>query len=169
MRDASLLIALADLVTASLNEAQFGVDGFVAERNYADWEDTLKDLDQLHIDVVPVGHPASELATRGSTAYVCRIDIGIRKRFGEADQDTSTGRVGMEAVDKLVLLVERIHEHFAHSDNRRLSDTIDAAWNDTTIRSSWDRPHLREHRQFTGIIRLGYRVHQELEVSECSE
>ena len=101
------IVQLADAVTAALAEAEFTVQ-FVPERSYADWTMQLEDTDALHVDVVIVGHEATELDDRGDISYVDAIDIGIRYKFGPEAREPD-GRLRNADVDALVALVEEIH------------------------------------------------------------
>lgn len=151
------LIQLADAVVEALNDHDFGVD-FTAERSYADWDLSLSDSGVVHVDVVPVGHPTSELDTRSSVGYQLTVDVGIRKRFTAEEQDDETGRIELDAVDEMVELVELFVEFFYASPNRSLADADQAsiAADGVAVRSTWIRPHLKDKRQFTALMRLTY-------------
>ncbi len=114
----------------------------------------------LHVDVVPVIHSTSELETRGSIYYEIEVDIGIRKRFDTADQDGTTGRILIAKIDELALLVEQVFEHLCELELPTF--TADHAWIETKIRQTFVRKHLRENRQFTGLLRTKYRVAKNL-------
>ena len=151
------LVELAEAITTTLAAASFATGVFIPVRSYADWNDTLDELNEdLQVDVVPVGHDIAELEARESMKYESGVDVAVRKRFGTASQNASTGRIELAEIDDLVLLVEQIHELFCKE--AVTSATIDASWLDTTIRATYIREHLREHRQFTGIVRIRYRL-----------
>jgi hypothetical protein len=151
------IVQLADAVTAALAEAEFSVE-FVPERSYADWTMQLEDSDTLHVDVVIVGHEASELDDRGDIAYVDAIDIGVRYKFGPEAREPD-GRLRNADVDGLVALVEEIHESLAAE---RLDQFEDAIWRDASIRATYVRQHLREWGQFTAILRISFDLLAEL-------
>ena len=150
----AVLVDVATAITAELAAASLG-QTFVPARSYADWDEQLEDAGTLHVDVVPVNYDESALDSRESIGYVVSCDVGIRKRFGTDDQEVSTGRIELAEIDDLVLLVEAIHEFFIE---RRLAGYESAVWRETKIRSAYIRKHLREYRQFTGMIRVSYDV-----------
>ncbi len=154
---AAVLVDAAEAVKTGLNSASLS-QSFRAERSYADWDMELEDIDTLRVDVVPVAHEDSDLADRGHIAYECAIDVGIRKRFSQDDQAMS-GRVATDEVDALVLLVEDVVELFA---GKVLTDFTSGIWHEAEVRASFNRAHLRELRQFTGIVRLPFDVEKAL-------
>lgn len=154
MSDA-VAVAVAKAVTSQIDAATLSL-AFTPERSYADWELALEDADELHVDVVVVTTElATELSSRGRMKYTVPIDIGVRKRFVTAQQDDDTGRVELAEVDALMLLVEEIHELFASVS---LTDYTEATWQETKTLVAPLNKHLRENRQFTGIVRVTFRV-----------
>lgn len=151
---------LVDVCEAVKDELELGsfVFAIEPERSYADWDEKLEDLDDLRVDVVPVGVRLTQLDARGELIYQCEIDVGVRKRFSADDHDDATGRIERSEIDDLVLLVEQMHEYFVDADNngRRLTNYAAAVWQECSIRASYVREHLRELQQFTGIIRVTY-------------
>ena len=140
-------LIVADLVAArDLGEEFLGLQ-FKPVRSYAEWKtEELNDVDCLHVDVVPVKHEDEDLDDRESIGYVCAYDVGVREKFGPQDAAQS-GRTRQERIDRLVLLVEEIHEHFAAL---QLDD--DTVWRGATIRLSYSPDHLRDKNMFVGIV-----------------
>lgn len=165
LTNTAALVYVADLVAAALNAHNFG-EGveFKAERSYADWDLPLEDAEQLHIDVVPMNHAASELNSRGNAGYNVTVNIGVRKRFDPAESEQLTGRVSLAEVDRMVQLLEQIHEHLCGYEKRVLASNV--AWQKSEITDSYVAEHLRQHRQYTGLILCTYRVKRALEVPE---
>jgi hypothetical protein len=124
-------------------------------RSYADWTDELRNLDELHVDIVANQAGDQELTTRGMVMYELPIDIGVRQRFDKDGIDHETGRVAIQEVDRLVLLVEEIARFLAAD---RLTTYSVAAYVETRVLSLFNRRHLRELNQFTGLIRSVYQV-----------
>lgn len=157
MAKKAVLTTIADAITAELaaavRDGKFEGMQFTPERSYADWDDDLKDLDCLRVDVVPVGHEDASRETRGSLKYDCSIDIGVREKFGAEARDKH-GRIQVERVDRLALLIEEIHEFFI---SRRLTGLEAAVWVETKIVSSYDREKLRDLGLFVGFVRVTYR------------
>lgn len=160
----AVLVQVAEAVKDLLNGHTFS-QPVQAERTYPNFSMELKDLNTLRVDVVAVGHPTSELATRGSVNYLCHVDIGIRKKFEREDREADTRRVSNEAIDPLVYLVEELHEFLCGEDQRRLTNPagLDATWSETKIRATYIKEHLKDWSQFTGIIRVGYEARKDLE------
>lgn len=159
---AAVLIEVAEGVTNELRDAvdddEFEGLQFVPERSYAEWDDELPDLDCLHVDVVPVTYDETDLDARESVGYVVSVDVVIRKKFGQKHR-TQNGKIDLEEIDRLVLLVEEIYELFSKA---RLTDYDEAIWKETRILSSYSRKHLREMSMFLGIVRISFDVSERL-------
>lgn len=150
---ASASVQVAEAVKKTLNAAQL-TPAFEAKRNYADWDEKLEDLDTIHVDVMPAGFYKAELETRATTVFGCLIWIVVRKRFTDQEQlDDNT--IDPDKIDEMVALCEAIHLLLAAE---RLATFDDAAWDETMVKTEFDRKHLREHGQFTGVLRVGYYV-----------
>jgi hypothetical protein len=146
-------VTVAKAVTAELAAASLSQE-FEPERSYADWDLPLEDSDRLHVDVVIVTtEQKSKLDTRSGLNYLVPIDIAIRKRFSQGQQDDDTGRVNIDDIDALMLLTDEIHRLFIP---RRLTTFAEAVWQETKILVAPERKHLRELRQFTGIVRVTF-------------
>ena len=153
----AILVSTADAVRSALADHRFGQE-FEPVRSYADWELPLEDSDELHADVVPVGSPDMELESRGSIAYAPQVDIVIRKRMAKEQQETD-GTLILPEIDDLVLLVQEIAEYFMAD---RLTEFEDAAWAGTQMLAAFKPSHLRQYRQFTGIVRLTFTAQTDL-------
>lgn len=150
---AAVDIEIADAVTTSLAAGTFS-QSISPVRSYAEWDEQLEDFETLHVDVVPLQTgPATTLEERGTVEYECEVDIGVRYRFGTSEQESLTGRVELDDIDRLKLLVQEIAEFFMTD---RLTDTNTAIWNGTEIKLGWSRKHLRSYRQFFGFVRLTF-------------
>jgi len=126
----------------------------------------LADSEKLLIDVV--AHSTlqeSELTARNVVKFIVPVDIAVRRKFGDADHDRSTGRIKVEEIDRYVLLVEELHLMLT-SARLVAVDFPYAVWDNdkggTRIVVNPDRDHLRELRQFTGIVRVFLRVDEAL-------
>lgn len=155
----SVSIDVADAIVASLNAHDFGVE-FEAERNYADWDEPLEQVG-MRVDVMPAGFKSAELLTRDSTLFGCLTWIVVRKKFGEPDK-LDDNKVDTAKVDEMVTLLEAIHLWLAPNallgKDGHLPSLPEAAWDETVVNLEYDRKHLRESGQFTGILRVGYFV-----------
>jgi hypothetical protein len=164
LANTAALVYVADLVAAALNAHDFG-EGvqFQAERSYADWDLKLEDANELHVDVVPVNLPSAVLNSRGNAGYDVTVDVGLRKRFTQQESEEHTGRIDLAEVDRLVYLLEQMHELLCGYDKRVLASNV--AWQASTITDAFVPEHLRQNRQYTGLMRLTYRVKRELEAA----
>lgn len=142
---------------------------FTLVRSYADWEFdaenqddlALREEDKLRVDVV--GHmteQTAELAARGGkVSLVIPVDIAVRKRLGPDKQCEDTGEIAIGVVDELMLLVQQIYLMFMPI---RLTDFPHSVWDGenggTKILVAPDRRHLRDLRQFTGLIRVYFKT-----------
>lgn len=149
----AIAVTVAKAVTDHLGRATFG-QAVTIERSYADWELALDEAATTRIDVVLVTtEQTTELTTRGGSQYLVPIDIAVRKRF-EVDGD----RIPNDQVDALMLLVQNVHDHFTPE---RPNDFPIASWEETKILVAPLTKHLRELRQFTGIVRVTFRVYKD--------
>lgn len=137
----SVIVQLADAVTASLNAGTFSLE-FTAQRLHQPSFD-LADLATLRVSVVPRSQMITN-AARLSSYFDCAIDIGVQKKIADDAE-----------VDALLDLVEEIADHLRH---KRLDDYPDAAWlsieHDPVVASE----HLDQNRQLTSILTATFRV-----------
>lgn len=170
----SVLISIADAIATELNTG-FAASSFgasfqktKAERSYPDWDHALEESGSLKVDVFPFGAKLETL-TRGSWKYRVATDVGIRFRFNQEYTDESKPkRIEKAAVDRLVQLTEDVGEYFAQCQptqtGRRLTAVPAAVWTPgggdggTDFRVWFNADHLKELRQFTGVVRLVYTV-----------
>lgn len=148
-------VAVAKAVVADIEAATLSQE-FTLERSYADWALELKNATPLRVDVCLVTTKQEvDASTRsGRLAYTIPIDVAVRKRFGADTQDDDTGRIPIERVDELMLLVQEIHELFTQ---QRLSEYLSAIWKEAPkILVAPLIKHWRDCRQFTGIVRLTF-------------
>jgi len=162
----STAVSVAKAVTQELASATLSKP-FVPERSYADWSQPLEreqvsDTDRLYVDIVPQATGMQvALDTRGTNEHRVVIDIAVRQRFGQEKQDNDTGRIVIDEVDALMLLVQEIYELFMP---QRLTDFEDAVWDPdqgTRILVAPLKRHLYELKQFTGIVRLTFIASQD--------
>jgi hypothetical protein len=151
----SILLSVADGVTAMLRTAKLRRQLGQADRSYADWLVPLESITELLCDVVPVHNPKTELDERGAIKYSPQVDVVLRQRFALSDQDVATGRVDKAVVDELVALVEQINELFC---GERMCAFKLATWETTDILAAFSKQHLRQHSQFTAVVRIGFSV-----------
>lgn len=148
---------LAAALAAGLNAAEFSKD-FDAAVGYG-LRLRLEDADTLHVDVAPVRSTA-EWETRGSVRWTHIVDIGVRYRFGTAEQDAATGLVTTDAVDAYRYLMQEIVAWcFSHARLVDLDLDVDAAMpGDPEVRADVLAKHFDEWNQFTGLVRVQFQT-----------
>lgn len=153
----AVLVSVADAIVSELLLITGLVREIEPERSYADWDEKLEQLNELHVDVVPVPSTTeTDLDGRGATRYQCDVDIGVRYRF-DAEERNADGRISVEEIDELIELLQQFHDHFTNNgEGRRLTGFAGAVWQETKVRTWYVREHLRELAQYTGIIRVTY-------------
>lgn len=152
-----ILKEVAEVVRADLQTAADAGDfalTFTAVRQHGDREIEENDFD-LHVDVIPVKvRIRSKLDDQSTLKYYISIDVGVRKRCTQSEQD-GTGKWSIDEVDTLDLLTQQIHEHFiARAD---FADPI--SWDEETeleFISSGPGGNLRTQRMYVGIVRLPF-------------
>lgn len=139
----SILIALADAIVASLSAGTFSVP-FQAERGYRPVVE-LPDLETVKVTVIPKSLTITA-ASRVDSFYDCAVDIGVQRKVN-VDEPAE--------LDALMKLVEEIGDHLR---GRRLEGAPDAAWLTLENDPVFAPEHLTEHRQFTSLLTVTYRV-----------
>jgi hypothetical protein len=148
----ALSIAIVDKVVVAINSSAINAgENYTAVRSFAEWSDVLEDFGVLHVDVVPVFNPATELETRGTVSYKQAVDIAIRKRLGPEHRN-ELGRLDVTKLDSLVEFVEAVHDYFVTD---RFTNT-EIIWLSSEIRALFTRDQLRENHQFLGVVRLTF-------------
>lgn len=153
-------VKVADAIATGLNAATFSRP-FDAAVGYG-LRLKLEDADTLRVDVAPVGTTA-ERDDRASIKWLSRIDIGVRYRFGMADQDATTGEVENDSVDTYRYLLQEIVQ-WCYENPRPSSYSHAVLAEDVDVRADVIQKHLDEWNQFTGIIRVVYATRTEFGV-----
>jgi len=151
-------VAIAKAVVADLAaavEAGNFAQTFEPQRNYGDWELELKQAGCLQVEVVPVSteQKIEPAARNRQLEFNVPIDVVIRQKFGQDNQDDDTGRLTLEAVDELVKLTQDLHTHFTQ---RRLTDLEWASYESPQLLVCPLKRHLKECHQFTSVLRLPF-------------
>jgi hypothetical protein len=115
----------------------------------------LTDDDTLHVDVVPVSQ-APEQRDRGDISWTSTIDIGVRFKFGNLDQEEDSGKIRNRHMDEWIAFMQEIVEFLYNTP--QLANYPEAELLPTVVvRSTYSSQDLRDWGQFTGIIRAEYR------------
>jgi hypothetical protein len=145
----STIVAIADAVVDRLNAGSFSM-AVTAVRHHQPTFD-LADLETLRVSVVPRSLTVIG-ASRRQSQYDALIDIGVQKRLAPAP-----GSAGDEdaEIDALLDLVEELADHLRFE---RLPTVPEAVWVGVAQEPVVAAEHLEQHRQFTSILTVTYRV-----------
>lgn len=144
----AVITDIADAVVATLNRALLS-QPLVAKRYYLP-EFDLKDMDQIHVSVVPA-ELEEEIADRSRDRAEYKIHVAVQKRVTKQDPPGLDGAT----IDALMQLVQEIDDCFRH---KTLFGYEAAAWTKTENKPIYDPKHLKEHGQFTSLLVLTFRV-----------
>jgi hypothetical protein len=161
----SVLVEAADAIVATLAAGAFS-QAFTPVRSWAQWQRPFEIAEAvgLQVDVVPVSALDNDLSTRKSVKYSPAIDVVVRKKFGPADLEEVPGenaaRVKFSQVAELVALLEEIHQALKAKRLGAAGPDLqgNVAWESDRILAAYMPTHLRNHHQYTGVIRLTYAV-----------
>lgn len=145
----STIVAIADAVVDRLNAGSFSMP-VTAVRHHQPTFD-LANLETLRVSVVPRSLTVIG-ASRRQSQYDVLIDIGVQKRLAPAP-----GSAGDEdaEIDALLDLVEELADHVRFE---RLPTVPEAVWVGVAQEPVVAAEHLEQHRQFTSILTVTYRV-----------
>jgi len=140
----STIAAIADAVAAHINAGTYSRP-VSAERMYQP-AFTLEDLKDLRVSVVPrtVGISA---ASRDSSIVECVIDVGVQQKLPATGEQAE--------IDALLDLVEEITDHLRL---KRLPGAPEAAWVGIAHEPVVSSESLEQHRVFTSVLSVTYRV-----------
>ncbi len=140
-----LITHVAESVVEELSAATFS-QPIVVTRSYLPRVE-LADLKTLRVTVVP-SSVLVVTASRGQTQRDVSIDVAVQKKLvNEQNAD----------LDPLLALAEEIAEHFR---GNRLDSFPDAAWVKTEFKPIYAPDHIDQHRTFTSVLTLTFRVIQ---------
>lgn len=141
----STAVTIADAVVAAINAGTYSQP--VQAQRLHQPSFTLDELADLHVSVVPRSVEVSA-ATRETSLYDVAVDVGVQKKI-------AAGTEGEQEIDDLLDLVEEIGDQLRL---KRLPDAPEATWVSLTHEPVVAAEHLDQHRQFTSIITVTYRV-----------
>lgn len=137
---------------------------FESEVIWANRTLALADANKLRVDVALVDW-SKALHSRGVWKWVVNCHVAVRKRFEEAEEDHSLGKITDQEIADLVTLLDSVCEYFMPKqpslDGRKLSQVTAAAWDapkggETPVLIRWD--DLEQLNQFTGYFPVAYLV-----------
>lgn len=152
------VVELGDALVDLLEAMTWSGEAYEVNRIYDDGDELLADDDagRIHVDVVmPEDYASYEQDTNESVAIRVPYAIVIRKKFGAVDQKPQDGMVDRDEMDAMVELVESL----ADSPAFETTQTNFASWVETQVDQLYRRDHLRQHRQFTGVVSVTFEIH----------
>lgn len=141
----SIVIDIAEAVTAQLNAPDSPLAGLVTARRVYKPSFDLPAMKDLQVSVVPRGLEMTG-ATRSLTRLDVQIDIGIQHKPPTLDD---------AALDGLMDLTAAIADHLR---GRVLAQAPAAAWVATANAPIYAPEHLEQLRQFTSVLTVTYRL-----------
>lgn len=159
----SAVVAVAKKLTAYIASQEFASEAEV-QRSYAEWDLDLSNAESLelsdpkHLHITIATHTTEQenaLSARGKMQFDVPVDIAVRKRLTVTEQEAATGRMQLEEIDNLMKVTEQLHSAVTA---KRLPEFDGAVWTSTRVVVAPWRTHLRELRQFTGIVRVTFRA-----------
>lgn len=155
----------AEAVKEAINAADFG-ESFTATRTDADLDTLLQDISdsEIRVDVMAWECPY-ERADSSAMTYYPTTRVIVRKRMAESDRDAQTGAVLNASRDALNLLLQKILEHFAPSQEHsqtghQLPGMPEAAWHDADAKQKTNhiRPAMRTAGLYVGWVDITHAV-----------
>lgn len=140
----STISTLADAVAEHINAGTYA-QPVSAVRTYQP-AFTLEELGELRVSVVPRTSTVSA-ASRESSTYEHVLDVGVQKKLPAEDDQA--------AIDELLELTEAIGDHLRHT---RLAGFPEAAWAGLAHEPVVSSESLEQHRVFTSVLSITYRV-----------
>jgi hypothetical protein len=145
----STIVAIADAVVERINAGSYSMPVDAVRHHQPTFD--LAELETLRVSVVPRSLSITG-ASRRQQQFDALIDIGVQKRLspapdGPEDEDAE--------IDGLLDLVEEISDHLRFE---RLPTAPEAVWVGVTNEPVVAAEHLAQHRQFTSILTVTYRV-----------
>jgi len=137
------IIELADAVVDALNRGGWAFP-FTAERKWAP-EFGLAELQTLRVSVIPASD-AESIDSRSTTQDELQVLLSFQK---QADPNNT------QEIDALVGLVQAVRDSFRFG---RLGSESGYVWTKTEHDPVADAEHLRQHRCFTSIVVLTFKV-----------
>jgi len=139
----STIIALADAIVAKLLDGTGSLPCEIAGGYRPVVE--LPALGTVKVTVIPKSLAISA-ATRADGFYDCAVDIGVQRKVNADDP---------AELDALTSLVEEIGDHLRY---HKLDGFAVAAWLALENEPVFAPEHLEQHRQFTSVLTVTYRV-----------
>ncbi|MBN2445641.1 MAG: hypothetical protein JXO22_02875 [Phycisphaerae bacterium] len=148
----SVLVTLSDAIVASLKAVTLSLE-FDVYRAYRPVIE-LADIATTVVTVIPKSVSVMG-ATRCDSFFDCAIDIGVQRKISpeKPSQDPDVP-YDLSEVDELMQLVQEIGDHLRGTRLTGLTTSWISLENEPVFASE----HLVQHRQFTSLLTITYRV-----------
>lgn len=156
---------VAEAVKEAINAEDFGV-AFTASRTDADLDTLLEETSDsaVRVDVMAWECPYDRVDS-SAMSYYPTTRVIVRKRMATTDRDGTTGEILNASRDALNLLLQKILEHFAPSQEHSqtghaLSGYPQAAWHDMDAKQKTNhlRPVMRTAGLYVGWVDITHAV-----------
>ncbi len=160
---ASVLIQVGEALVDTLNAMNWSGITFEARLSFANVDDeelTDADDEAVQIDViVPEEFDDVAIDTKATVVRQATFDVVIRRKFRTQDNDAATGEIDLDQVKELIELGEQLS---LAATFERMSDAANAAWINSDHNPIYRRDHLRQLRQFTGVVAITFEIESDL-------
>ncbi len=160
---ASVLIQVGEALVDTLNAMNWSGITFEARLSFANVDDeelTDADDEAVQIDViVPEEFDDVAIDTKATVVRQATFDVVTRRKFRTQDNDAATGKIDLDQVKELIELGEHLS---LAATFERMSDAANAAWINSDHNPIYRRDHLRQLRQFTGVVAITFEIESDL-------
>ena len=147
----AVIVDIAEAVTDALNAGTFS-RSFTARRHYLPVFE-LKDMDTLHVSVVPK-ETTIEPADRTREKRDVAVDIGVQQRLPASEKEA-------DELDALMTLVDELADHLRFGTlelEHPPGAGAKAVWIRTENAPVYAPEHIDQLRQFTSVLTVTYRI-----------
>lgn len=153
------VLEICDAVTAAINDATLP-EVVTAAVSFLEVDTPLEDLEgETLVEVAFPDPPRPQWIDRGHTRYDVPIQVGIRYKFDADDQAAGSPKIDPEAIRAKLNLQAAIRRVLIGI--REIPTTSFGAAVELTppvVASEYNRKHLRELRQFTGVVKYQFSI-----------
>ena len=153
----SISVSIAKAIESAIEGKILSQQNFDLVRSYAEWDIDLSKIDsnelpeeeKLRVDITSYTTDQEvEQLSRSAVQLRVATDIAVRRKFGPNYQNEGTGRIEIAEIDALMLFIQELVLLFSEFE------LPGVRWESTNIVEAPVREHLRELRQFTGVLRI---------------
>lgn len=153
--------AIVAKLEAGRDANAFTFDADIDYGYQANWKLEALERTKLNVLVLPVRSTLRQTSRAECFDDEITFDVIARKKF--ADVEIDDGLIRRADIEKCLDTLEEMNDYLADPDNQSLTTTnYTALWlsagPDMGVRVPWDAKHLNEWHQYTGVLRVMYRI-----------